>query len=162
MKPAVHDRFGSACRSGILALALASVIGAGLGCEFGPRSGRGLRLPEGDAKRGEQTFHDLGCGNCHSIAGEPAGPHRHERKEHAVDIVLGGRVTHIETHGELVTSIVNPSHRFPSPDPRRAIAEADPMKMPDYGDLMTVRQLIDLTTYLQSKYELERLTLWAD
>ena len=138
------------------------LVGGLVGCEIGPQSGRGLRLPEGDLARGEEAFQALGCGDCHSIAGESAGARGGGREDRLVDVVLGGRVTHIETHGELVTSIVNPTHRFPLSHPRRSIAEASPTKMPDYGDIMTVRQLIDVTAYLQSKYELERLTLWAD
>ena len=41
------------------------------GCEMGPRSGRGLRLPDGDIARGQIAFRDLGCPECHEVAGGP-------------------------------------------------------------------------------------------
>ncbi len=34
--------------------------------------------------------------------------------------------------------------------------------MPKFNETMTVEQLIDLTAYLQSKYELERGSLFID
>lgn len=159
MNAAAMQRLAEVVHGGVLFLMLGSLIGGVVACEIGPRSGRGLRLPEGDLARGEEAFRALGCSDCHSIAGESAGM---REDEGLADIVLGGRVTHIETHGELVTSIVNPTHRFPLAYPRRSIAEVSPAKMPDYGDIMTVRQLIDVTAFLQSKYELERLSLWVD
>jgi len=77
-------------------------------------------------------------------------------------VVLGGKVAHIETHGELVTSIINPSHGFSPRYPRAKVAEAGQSKMPKFNETMTVEQLIDLTAYLQSKYELERGSLFID
>jgi hypothetical protein len=128
------------------------------GCEVGPKSGIGLRLPEGNLVRGEQAFHDLGCDDCHAIVQE------NKSRQEATDIVivLGGKVAHIETHGELVTSIINPSHGFPRRYPRLEVADAGKSKMPQFNATMTVDQLIDLTAYLQSKYELERGSLYID
>ena len=71
-----------------------------------------------------------------------------------VIIVLGGEVPHIESHGELVTSIVNPSHGFPSRYEREDITIEGSSKMINFNETMTVKQLIDLTEYLQSKYSL--------
>jgi hypothetical protein len=128
------------------------------GCEVGPKSGIGLRLPEGDLVRGEKAFNDLGCDGCHAIVQE----NKSRQAAPEVVVVLGGKVAHIETHGELVTSIVNPSHGFPRRYPRLDVAEAGESKMPNFNEKMTVEQLIDLTAYLQSKYELERGSLYID
>ena len=128
------------------------------GCEVGPKSGIGLRLPEGDLVRGEKAFHDLACDDCHAIVQE----NKSRQEVPDVVIVLGGKVAHIETHGELVTSIINPSHGFPRRYPRLAVADAGKSKMPEINGKMTVEQLIDLTAYLQSKYELERGSLYID
>lgn len=122
-----------------------------LACEIGPRSGAGLRLPNGDVVRGKQAFQDLGCNRCHSIAGEARTT---VDSPEDVIIVLGGKVPHIETHGELVTSIVNPSHGFPSHYEREDITIEGSSKMINFNETMTVKQLIDLTEYLQSKYSL--------
>ena len=121
-----------------------------MGCEMGPRSGRGLRLPEGDIARGEQAFQQLGCGTCHDVAGTPSP--EGERSE--VIVTLGGVVTHVETYGELVTSIINPSHEISRRYPKADVAEDDVSKMSNFNEQMTVAQLIDLTAFLQSKYEL--------
>jgi sulfur-oxidizing protein SoxX len=127
-------------------------------CEVGSQSGIGLRLPEGDLARGEKAFHDLGCDGCHAIVQE----NKSRKEAPEVVVVLGGKVAHIETHGELVTSIVNPSHGFPRRYPRLKVADAGKSKMPEFNTMMTVEQLIDLTAYLQSKYELERGSLYID
>ena len=91
-----------------------------IGCEIGPKSGIGLRLPDGDLARGEKAFHKLGCDACHAIVRED----RSRARAPEVVVVLGGKVAHIETHGELVTSIINPSHGFPPRYPRAEVAEA--------------------------------------
>ncbi len=130
----------------VLAMALLAVTLSA--CEIGRRSGRGFRLPEGDLQRGRAAFHDLGCPTCHAVAGTP------DAGEKEGIVVLGGKVNRVETYGELVTSIVNPSHEISRRYPREEVADGDVSKMKNFNDLMTVAQLIDLTTYLQSKYEL--------
>jgi len=127
-----------------------------MGCEIGPRSGLGLRLPDGDIIRGEQAFYEL---RCNEIAGEDASTMAEHRE---VIVVLGGKVAHIETHGELVTSIINPSHSFPRPYPRAQIARMNPSRMPSINEKMTVEELINLTAFLQSKYELEQGSVSMD
>ena len=129
----------------------------GLACEAGPRSGRGLRLPPGDVARGEAAFQALGCVSCHDIFDEPALP---RDASSPPIVVLGGEVTRIESHGELVTSIVNPSHRLAARMPKEAVAEGDTSRMPAINDVMTVSQLIDLTEYLQTKYRIRHDTLY--
>ena len=67
-------------------------------------------------------------------------------------VQLGGQVTKVKTYDDLVTSIINPSHKLSrGPDPRH-VTEDGKSKMPRYNDVMTVQQLIDITTYLSSKY----------
>jgi hypothetical protein len=139
----------------ILALFAITVL---LGCEVGPRSGRGLRLPAGDVARGAMAFSDLGCTRCHDVAGDPA-PRVEDRAR--VIMVLGGEVTRVASYGELVTSIVNPSHRISRGIPREDAAEDGVSKMENFNDRMTVAQLIDLTQFLQSRYERRREPLYV-
>ena len=110
-----------------------------MGCEVGPRSGSGLRLPNGDVVRGKQAFHDLGCDDCHTIGGEAAPTKGPDGK---VIVVLGGKVAHIESHGELVTSIINPSHGFSRRYSREQVTEADRSRMTNFNRRMTVEELI--------------------
>lgn len=137
--------------SKILGLCLLFVL---LGCEVGPRSGRGLRLPEGEIERGRAAFADLGCTKCHDVADAPAPP------GDDVILTLGGEVTRVETYGELVTSIVNPTHDISRRYPKKDTTEAGETRMDNFNDEMTVSQLIDLTTFLQSKYEVRREPLF--
>jgi len=119
-----------------------------LGCEVGAKSGAGLRLPNGDIEKGRQAFEELGCVECHRVGVRSPS-------QGGDLIVLGGKVAHIETHGELVTSITNPSHGISRRYPVEDVMEGNRSKMPDFNTRMTVEELIDVTAYLQSKYELE-------
>ena len=135
-------------------LALAALgVSLGLACEVGPKSGRGLRLPAGDATRGALAFQELGCNECHRIADEPVAATSEGRDER---VLLGGGVSRIETHGELVTSIVHPSYEISE----KYAKEGDLSKMQSLNERMTVSELIDLTEYLQSKYRIEREPLY--
>ena len=64
-------------------------------------------------------------------------------------------MTRIQTYGELVTSIINPSHRLARGYAVEEIAsEEGESEMKNYNDVMTVSELIDLVTFLQSHYSL--------
>lgn len=127
------------------------LLSAGCG---GPKSGKGFTLPEGDAERGQTAFVALKCCSCHTVSGVELPSAEKGEKE---IVALGGKTLRIQTYGELVTSIINPSHKVakgfaeepaePSEKPRS--------KMANNNDAMTVSQLIDLVKFLQSHYELE-------
>jgi hypothetical protein len=143
-------------------LLAALATGSLAGCEVGPRSGLGLRLPEGDLARGEQAFADLGCVDCHAIyAGGGETLPRVRRENGAIVVMLGGKVDHITTHGELFTAIVNPSHGYPRRYAKEDVFEGERSRMPRLNETMTVAQLIDLTEFLQSKYELDPQLLYG-
>lgn len=67
-------------------------------------------------------------------------------------VPLGGRVTRAVTDGELAESITNPSRRV-AHDGGPAVRSGSLSRMPDYADVMTVREMTDLVAYLQSRYE---------
>lgn len=120
------------------------------GCDTGPKSAAGFRLPDGDAARGERSFLALGCHSCHTMAGvelpKPIIPG-------PVRLGLGGEVTRVKTYGELVSSIINPSHRIkPNAGPGATTADGESV-MRVYNDVMTIQQLIDLVAFLQSHYK---------
>ena len=133
----------------IIAIVVAAAL---IGCDADPRSGRGFTLPDGDTTQGRQTFVELQCHICHTVEGVEAFPHVGEPP---VSVALGGTVTRIRTYGELVTSIINPSHRMAQGYPTEAIQTEDGQsRMTNYNNVMTVSELIDLVAFLQSKYEL--------
>jgi len=131
--------------------ATAAVLLAALSCSPGRQSPVGFRLPEnGDIGRGRAAFMELGCHECHKVVGEnfPA-----PTADPPVPVALGGTVHEIRTDGYLVTSMINPSHKLAGyPKDQVATAEGK-SRMPDETEAMTVRQLVDLVAYLQSRYK---------
>jgi hypothetical protein len=115
------------------------------------RSSAGFRLPDGDVERGRVAFAELACDSCHHIEGLEPG----YVPPGAANVTLGGKTTWVKTYGELVTAIVNPSHRITGRYPAGEVAiEGESLMALVYlNDVMTVRQLIDLVAYLQSTYE---------
>jgi sulfur-oxidizing protein SoxX len=119
-------------------------------CGSDPRSPWGFRLPDGDADKGQVLFVELQCNTCHTIAGleidapAEAGP---------VAVVLGGPVARVKTYGDLVSSIINPSHKLIRSYPKDEISDDGESLMVVYNETMTVQQLIDLVAFLQQQYK---------
>ena len=135
----------------ILLLPAAALAFALAGCDIGPKSGKGFSLPEGDVARGQAAFAQLQCNACHTVTGD----HGIAQPENAdISVALGGQVRHIQTYGELVTSIINPSHRLAKGYSAETVMDNGESKMKNYNEVMTVQQLIDLVAFLQAQYEL--------
>ena len=132
---------------------LTTVILYGLiACDSGPRSPVGFLLPDGEVELGKAAFVELECNSCHSVDGVDLPPPTLIPLPSA-SVVLGGQVFEIRTDGYLVTSIINPSHKLVSGlDKEEITTSTGESRMPDYSDIMTVRQLIDLVAFLQSRY----------
>ena len=118
----------------------------------GPKSGAGLRLPDGDVERGKAAFLELKCNTCHTVAGTEM-PTPSKDYAYVRVVVLGGEVRQVKTYGALVTSIINPSHSLAPGYPKELITKGNESAMANFNDTMTVRQLIDLVAFLQSRYE---------
>lgn len=110
-------------------------------------------MPEGNARAGLEAFQELECHACHDVEGlEPP-------VDSALDtrVALGGQVTRVKTYAELVTSIINPSHRL-APGYREADMTEDGqsrMEAAYLNEVMTVRELVDIVAYLQPLYEVK-------
>jgi sulfur-oxidizing protein SoxX len=130
-------------------LILSSLAALLAACSPAPESPRGFRLPDGDAASGQQAFLDLQCHACHKLPGVElptiniAAP---------VTVMLGGPVTRVKTYGELVTAIINPSHKLIKRYPKDEVSSDGQTFMPNMNELMTVSQLVNLVAYLQDKY----------
>ena len=121
-------------------------------CDMGPNSGRGFSLPEGNVDNGRATFVELECNACHSVGDIE---HVAGREGPDINVKLGGRVTTVKTYGDLVTSVINPSHKTSRRFVKQDIAtEGGELEMVVYNEIMTVQQLVDLVTYLESNYEI--------
>jgi hypothetical protein len=103
---------------------------------------------------GREVFANVGCRYCHTVTGVDVPPFH---AEPVLDIALGGKVTRVQGYGELLNSVVNPDHTISAANR----AQLKPAEMPDgqspmpvFNDVLTVTQLIDLTAFLHSRYEL--------
>lgn len=129
----------------LVVLALGAILS---GCSDGYE---GFTLPAGDAERGKEAFVHFRCYDCHTVSGVemPVG----EERDQAV-VRLGGPVSRVRTYDDLVTAIINPSHRLAQGYSESLVAQAGKSKMTVYNDVMTVSQLVDLVTFLEGSYEL--------
>lgn len=127
----------------ILLIALVS------GCERDMMSERGFALPGGDAAVGRDVFLYMQCNQCHTVVNEemPVVPGFEPY------VVLGGEVSTVKTYGELVTSIINPSHKLAKGYAEEVVSEDGESNMYDYNRYMTVQELIDLVMFLQPHYD---------
>ena len=122
------------------------------GCTPDPKSGQGFSLPDGDAVRGKAVFVQLQCHACHTVSGVEF--EKIEASEEDM-VQLGGVTPRVKTYGDLVTSIINPSHRFALGYSDEEIKTDGDSRMRLYNDEMTVAELIDLVAFLQAHYDVE-------
>lgn len=121
------------------------------GCTYSSTFGFPVEL--GSIEAGRQAFIDHRCNQCHSIAGarlpELAGAS-------SPLLELGGETSYVKAYSELVTSIINPNHRISERYREQLLQPAlGPLvsQMPmAHIETMTVRQLIDLVAFLDSRY----------
>ncbi|NND31181.1 MAG: c-type cytochrome [Saprospiraceae bacterium] len=120
----------------------------------------GFSLPPGDLEDGKVAFTNLACNQCHSV--EDIGWAGEEGTD--LHLQLGGQVVRLKTYGDLVTSIINPSHKISNQYKGEMPKGAKQSPMPSYNQVLTVQELIDLVTFLQETYELRpppgNYTMW--
>ena len=123
-------------------------------CGSDPDSPAGFSLPEGDANQGDVVFRKYECLACHNLTGveDPT-----INKEFDQPVVLGGTTSKVKTYAQLVTAIINPSHKIAPRAPRfePVVNEDGSSKMRIYNDVMTVSELIDLVAFLQPQYKVK-------
>jgi mono/diheme cytochrome c family protein len=115
----------------------------------------GFPANEGDVAAGRQAFIDHHCHQCHSIADERMPPLAGADRP---ILELGGPTTIVRSYADLTTSIINPNHAISERYRDQLLLRTElpldsPMPTPNL-DTMTVRQLLDIVAFLDSKYEL--------
>ena len=134
----------------VLSLIFVGLVALG-GCDRETMmSERGFRLPDGDPQAGREAFLYMQCHQCHSIKGVqlPGIP-----GQEPPYVELGGDVTMVKTYGDLVTSIINPTHKLARGYAKEVVAEHGESKMYVYNHHMTVQELIDIVMFLQPHYD---------
>jgi len=125
-----------------------------LGCASGALFG--FPVDQGDIAAGRRAFIDHRCHQCHSIAGESMPPLAGADRP---ILELGGPTTMVRSYADLTTSIINPNHaiseRYRDQQLllKTEIPVESPMPTPNLNT-MSVRQLIDIVAFLDSKYQL--------
>lgn len=134
----------------LFVLLITLTISISAGCGVDKKSERGFQLPDGNAELGQVVFLAKQCNACHQVSdlslpkSETEGP---------VSIVLGGKVSRVKTYGELVSSIINPSHKLMANQDESAISVDGESLMPDVNSKISVQELIDLVAFLSEQYE---------
>lgn len=110
-----------------------------------------VHFPLGNVQRGREAFVALECHACHRMndVEMPAHP-----SPSSYSVALGGRTPRIETYGDIITAIVNPTHRVARS--YRVVAgrrEPSPMAAEFLNEVMTTQQLVDLAAFLRTEYE---------
>jgi len=123
-------------------------------CNKGVDSPRGFSLPDGDPEAGKLVFLKHHCLDCHNVAGLQD---QNVEREHEPPIELGSNSAIVKTYAELVTSIINPSHRMTRGAQWVTLDKNGDSIMPIYNDVLTVSELIDLVSYIQPYY---KVTPW--
>ena len=133
----------------MLALLIVAVAVLG-GCERDRMSERGFSLPPGDPVAGRDTFQYMQCHQCHMINGEEFPVIEGLDPPY---VELGGPVTRVKSYGELVTAIINPSHKLATGYAEEVISDGGESNMYVYNRYMTVQELVDLVMFLQPHYD---------
>jgi mono/diheme cytochrome c family protein len=116
----------------------------------------GFPADQGDIVAGRQAFIDHRCHQCHSVADERLPPLAGADRP---ILELGGPTSIVRSYADLTTSIINPNHaiseRYRDQQLllKTEIPLESPMPRPNL-DTMSVRQLIDIVAFLDSKYQL--------
>ena len=124
-----------------------------------------MLLPEGDAAAGQRVFVDLKCTVCHTVTGVRNLPAvQSEKPGPDLGVSLKG-----VSRGAVATSIIAPQHvnveavelwtdltaeeriwLGPGQIPPRQEGERQPSRMGEYAGVMTILELTDLVSFLES------------
>lgn len=139
--------------SGISLFLICIVLGLISACAINPNTTGTFRFPilEGDIERGKTSFIALQCHQCHTVNDILLPPYQ---KDSPLTIELGGKIVHVKTYAELVTSIINPNHVVSKQYLKMLDKEQrkNPRSPMPFIREMKVIELIDLVTFLNSRY----------
>ena len=142
-------RFPQQTRNLVAVTCLAALLSLAA-CEQG-REDTGFSLPEGNVDSGKKVFVEMQCNACHSTVDVA----KLSESDSGISVRLGGEVRRIKTYSELVTAVINPSHKILQGFAPQHSAADGKSAMRNYNDVLTVSQLSDLVSYLQTQYKLE-------
>jgi mono/diheme cytochrome c family protein len=105
-------------------------------------------LPQGDPGEGRKLFAEMECYKCHEVKGERFPAASEGEKSVGPELSHMAGMHPVEFFAE---SIINPNAVIEPEDKELGyIGEDGKSKMPDYSDILTVRQVADIAAYLAS------------
>ena len=114
----------------------------------GMPAGWKFTLPRGDPVEGRKVFVELECYKCHEIMGESFPAPAAGEKGVGPELSQMAGMHPAEFFAE---SIINPNAVIDQEDRARGyLGEDGKSKMPDYNDVLTVKQVADVVAYLNS------------
>ena len=122
---------------------IATISGCAENAPEQPYQPRSNFLSSGDPIAGRQTFLELKCQTCHRVAGDDFDLQVHGSAGPQLGSALAA-----QSADAVASSIAAPGHTI-SREPG-AWQRPDGPGMQDYSRVMTVRQLIDLVSYIRS------------
>jgi len=145
----------------LVALLIASGILSLVSCskqekqkETGEMAGHGMAadwkftLPAGDAAAGRKVFIEVECYKCHEVKGETFPAVAPTEKGVGSELSQMAGMHPLEFFAE---SIMNPNAVIESDAKHKGyLGDDGKSKMPNYNDVLTVKQVTDLATYLTS------------
>jgi mono/diheme cytochrome c family protein len=121
--------------------------------ETGNMAGHGMAaswkftLPAGDPAAGRKVFIEAECYKCHEVKGETF-PAVADADKVGPELSQMAGMHPVEFFAE---SVMNPNAVMDADAKERGyLGEDGKSKMPDYGDILTIKQVTDLATYLAS------------
>lgn len=116
--------------------------------EHGMPAGWKFTLPKGDVSEGRKIFVELECYKCHEVKGEHFPAVAKEERGAGPELSQMAGMHPVEFFAE---SIINPNAVIDPEDKEKGyVGEDGKSKMPDYNDLLTLKQVTDLATYLSA------------
>lgn len=105
-------------------------------------------LPPGDPIEGRKIFVKVGCYKCHEIKGETFAAVAEGGRGVGPELSQLAGTDPVEFFAE---SIIAPNAVIEPEDAQKGyLGEDGKSKMPDYNDVLTIKQVSDLATYLAS------------
>ena len=122
--------------------------GHGENAEHGMAPDWKFTLPQGDPVEGRKVFIAMECYKCHEIEGENFSRVAEAERGVGPELSQMAGMHPVEFFAE---SIVNPNAVIDTDDKAKGyLGEDGKSKMPEYNDILTVKQVADLAAYLAS------------
>ncbi len=116
--------------------------------EHGMQASWKFTLPQGDPVEGRKVFVQLECYKCHEIKGETFPAVTKGEKGVGPELSQMAGMHPVEFFAE---SIMNPNAVIdPNSKEKGYLGDDGKSKMPNYNDILTVKQVADLAAYLTS------------